>query len=99
MALAHERFSEKRWSPPWVRHQHVTRYQWVTQFTVGRRVIDTACGTGYGAKMLLDGGARDVLAFDRSPKAIEEAQRFYSSDRLLFRLCDAVHLPVSDASC
>ena len=35
-----ERLSADQWVPPWIRHQHLTRYEWACQFTAGGTVID-----------------------------------------------------------
>jgi ubiquinone/menaquinone biosynthesis C-methylase UbiE len=99
MQIPVERLSERRWMPPWLRYQHLERYRWVSGLTVGRSVIDAACGTGYGAALLARDGARQVLAFDLAPEAIEEARRLYQADPLRFEVADVTRLPVPDRSC
>ena len=98
MGLAVERFAEARWVPPWIRRQHVARYQWVSQVTVGCTVVDAACGTGYGARMIAARGAKQVTGFDLSAEAIEEANRCARMDRVSFEVADVTKLPVADHS-
>jgi len=91
--------SLKRWIPSWVRCQHLARYEWVAARVQGLEVIDAACGTGYGARMLLDAGARSVKAFDLSAEAIEESRRDFSADKLAFAIGDVTRLPLPDQCC
>jgi predicted RNA methylase len=56
---------------PWtddlqVVYEHYHRYALAARFTNGARVLDLACGEGYGAA-LLAAGARDVVAVDIRP--------------------------------
>lgn len=96
-----ERVSLSARLAPWVRHQHVSRYAWACEFARGARVVDAACGTGYGAWMLAhDGQAATVEAFDLSPAAIAEARGAYGAlDALRFAVGDATKLPAADRSC
>ena len=95
-----ERLSEQQWVPPWIRHQHLTRYQWACEFTLNRSVIDAACGTGYGAAILVErGGAREVLGFDCSAEAIAEAKHVCRLDAVKFEVADVLRLPVADQAC
>ena len=95
-----ERFSPARWTPPWVRHQHMTRYSWVSEFARGARVIDAACGTGYGSELIARFANPTLVdGFDVSTDAIAEATvKFGHVPGLSFRKADVVSLPVDDAS-
>jgi ubiquinone/menaquinone biosynthesis C-methylase UbiE len=92
-----ERLHAGAWVPPWIYHQHITRYQWAGPLVQGKTVLDAACGTGYGSNMLLEAGAQSVDGFDVSAEAIAEAQNNHARDRLRFALGDVTRLPVSDA--
>ena len=60
-----------------IRRDHVARYEWAARLLAPEsRVIDLACGVGYGAAILHDAG-HAVAAFDRSAFAIEYARRHY----------------------
>ncbi len=83
-----ERLALDRFSSPWLRNQHLARYRWATAFASGRRVLDAACGTGYGSRMLLEAGARQVVSMDVSREASGSA----------FVRGDAARLPAKDRS-
>ena len=63
--------------PEWAKlaGPHLARYLWAGELVAGRRVLDVACGSGYGAVLLRHAGARHVLGVDRDPAAIERADR------------------------
>lgn len=83
---------------PWLWYQHVARYQWASQFAKGCKVIDAACGTGYGSKIVLDNGAERYDGFDLSVDAISEARRLYDIEGLRFERGDVTCLPVEGHS-
>lgn len=58
---------------------HVARYMWARRFVrPGDRVLDAACGLGYGSRVLAEGTlARSVLGVDLDPKAITYASEHY----------------------
>jgi len=48
-----------------IRRDHVERYLWAArQLGASCRVVDFACGIGYGAKILAEAG-HQVVGFDR----------------------------------
>jgi SAM-dependent methyltransferase len=98
MALVLERVSEAAWAPLWVRHQHLARYRWASSFLRGSRVIEAACGTGFGAALLADAGAAQVDGFDLSAEAIQEAQAKHARANVHFEVGDVTHLPVAPGS-
>lgn len=55
---------------------HVERYKFACRYVKGR-VLDAACGCGYGSKMLEDAGCR-VVAVDLENEAIQFARKHYS---------------------
>lgn len=56
---------------------HIARYQWVQQFCKGVIVLDTACGVGYGTKILAE-VAEHVHGVDKSADAIQYAWEYYA---------------------
>lgn len=64
-----ERLALDRFSSPWLRNQHLARYRWAATFAPGLRVLDAACGTGYGSRILSEAGARRVTSMDISSEA------------------------------
>lgn len=66
---------------------HVGRYAWACGI-VGerRRMLDVACGAGYGAKMYADAFPKaEVLGVDYDERAVAYAQRTYKSKNLRYR--------------
>jgi SAM-dependent methyltransferase len=98
MRIEEERFCPNGFAPPWVRHQHLERYRWAAQFVAGKRVLDAACGTGYGTAILANAGATIVDGFDGSPEAVAIAKTSWKLSNVCFAVANAEHLPVSDAS-
>lgn len=67
-----------------IRRDHVARYEWVAaRLPKGSRVLDLACGVGYGARILAEAG-HTVIAVDASTEAIEYAHDHYHHDRVTF---------------
>jgi O-antigen biosynthesis protein len=96
MQIPVERLSENAWMPPWVRHEHYARYEWAAGLTVGGTVVDAACGSGYGARVLLRGGAAHVDGFDIAPDAIAEANNRHAGAGSRFQQADVTQLPTPD---
>lgn len=60
-----------------IRRDHVARYEFVAaRLPKGSRVLDLACGVGYGAYILAQAG-HTVTAADASPDAIAYARKYY----------------------
>ncbi len=81
----------------WYR-RHLVVYEWIAARVGGRRVVDMACGEGYGSNVLA-GGAASVVGVDANPEAHEHARLRYVRDNLRFErdlvetfseTCDAV---------
>ncbi|TVR34344.1 MAG: class I SAM-dependent methyltransferase [Spirochaetaceae bacterium] len=71
----------------------VQRYEVAVSWLYGRfggrpvRILDMACGSGYGSKLLSAMG--EVVAVDIEPRAVEYAQEMYGGDGLTFRVGSA----------
>jgi SAM-dependent methyltransferase len=80
--------------PEWAKlaGPHLARYLWAGELVAGRRVLDVACGSGYGAVLLRHAGARHVLGVDRDPAAIERARVRFGDAGIEFRCADALDL-------
>jgi 2-polyprenyl-3-methyl-5-hydroxy-6-metoxy-1,4-benzoquinol methylase len=66
----------------WYR-RHVAVYEWIAARVEGQRVIDMACGEGYGSDLLARGGA-SVVGVDANPEAHEHARLRYRRPNLRF---------------
>ncbi|HVR46039.1 MAG TPA: class I SAM-dependent methyltransferase [Candidatus Binatia bacterium] len=64
----------------------------------GCRVLDGACGTGYGTSLLRRAGADYVEGVDLSEESINEAESLYRDPGIRFRRGDLLSLEVPDAS-
>ncbi len=96
MRIEEERFYPDDFMPPWVRHQHLERYRWAAKFVAGKRVLDVACGTGYGTAILAKAGATQVDGFDCSPEAVAFARKTWPMPNVRFDVATADRLPVPD---
>jgi SAM-dependent methyltransferase len=54
----------------------------------GLRVLDLGCGEGYMARMLLEGGASEVVGLDISREMISAAKLATTNERAQFSACD-----------
>jgi SAM-dependent methyltransferase len=81
----------------WYR-RHLVVYEWIAARTAGLRVVDLACGEGYGSAVLA-GTAGSVVGVDANPEAFEHARLRYTRPGLRFERtpidtfaepCDAV---------
>src|SRR5262245_32200757 len=81
----------------WYR-RHLVVYEWIAARTQGERVVDMACGEGYGSSVLA-GSAAAVVGVDANPEAHEHARLRYQRPNLRFERdlvetfaepCDAV---------
>lgn len=71
-----------------IRNDHLARYLWAAERLGDRgRVIDAACGCGYGSSILADRGF-SVTAFDIAPDAIEYARSHWDRPGIDWRICD-----------
>lgn len=73
---------------------HLSRYDFAASFTSGQRVLDIACGIGYGSYQIASlGNAILTVGADISPDAIQHAQRNFQHSSLRYRLIDGQELP------
>ena len=63
--------------------RHLVVYRWIAERCAGQRVVDMACGEGYGAAVLA-GTAADVVGVDANPEAFEHARLRYRTRNLQF---------------
>ena len=67
----------------WFR-RHLAVYQWIAGRVAGMRVLDMACGEGYGSDTLARTAA-EVVGVDANPEAHEHARLRYRRANLRFR--------------
>ena len=70
------------------RAQQLARYEYALRYVRdGDRVVDAACGVGYGSRILAQ-KARKIFAIDRNREFVEYAQRKYDHPRIDHILTD-----------
>lgn len=74
------------------RRFHLGRYEFARQHAAGQRVLDAACGTGYGCALLAEVAAR-VDGVDLSREAIEWAGRNYGRPNTSFHAAGVEFTP------
>ena len=72
--------------------EHVHRYLWAQQFSRGKRVLDIACGEGYGSEILARFAAH-VIGVDLSEDTVVHASRKYCRKNLEFLVGSATRYP------
>jgi SAM-dependent methyltransferase len=80
----------------WFR-RHLVVYRWIASRVGGRRVVDLACGEGYGSAVLAR-TAVSVVGVDANPEAFEHARLKYSGPTLRFERT-MIELWDGDADC
>jgi SAM-dependent methyltransferase len=69
---------------------HVERYEFAARRLPRGRVLDLACGVGYGTKLLAERTGNPVLGADLAAEAIHYASRRYGGPGVEFRVADAM---------
>jgi len=80
----------------WYR-RHLVVYEWIAERAGGRRVVDLACGEGYGSAVLAR-TAESVVGVDANPEAFEHARLRYTTDRVRFER-DMIETWSGDVDC
>lgn len=75
-----------------ISYEHWHRYLFAKQFCTGKKVLDIACGEGYGSAYLAK-FASHTTGVDISAEAIDHARNKYGGTHIEFVLSDAVQLP------
>jgi len=91
-------FTGERFTPECVReiwYEHYHRYVFAREFVAGLKVLDAACGEGYGSALLAT-AASYVAGADISETAVEHARGRYAAEKLDFFVSDCLSLPFDD---
>lgn len=75
--------------------EHIYRYRFSVPYVHNKRVLDIACGEGYGSAALLAAGATALTGVDVSAAVCDHALRRYNVNALVG---DASAIPLADAS-
>jgi SAM-dependent methyltransferase len=74
---------------------HMARYEFAREWAAGKRVLDIACGTGYGTAILARDGAACAVGVDIDSGTIERARACYDLPNLSFLVGDAERPPIT----
>src|SRR5215831_4273068 len=85
---------------PWIKdatiaYEHLHRYAYAATLVQHKRVLDLACGEGYGAK-LLSASASFVLGIDIDENTVRHAREKYGSANLKFDSGSITAVPVKE---
>jgi ubiquinone/menaquinone biosynthesis C-methylase UbiE len=78
-------------------NEHLARYLFAARLARHKRVLDIACGTGYGAHELA-ATAASVVGIDLATDAVHYAANHYAKPNLAFLQAAASRLPFTDHS-
>jgi SAM-dependent methyltransferase len=91
MTLERERISGREW--PWLRHEHLSRYEFAAQRIPGGTVVDCASGAGFGTRVFAATSARRIVGIERDLATIRRARNVAPSAH--FCCGDAHALPLA----
>jgi O-antigen biosynthesis protein len=77
--------------------EHLHRYAMAAELSVGRSVLDVACGEGYGSS-LLSRVANSVIGIDADEETVLHAHRRYANENAHFVIARCENLPVKSRS-
>ncbi|MCW7536287.1 methyltransferase domain-containing protein [Aquabacterium sp. A7-Y] len=72
--------------------EHFNRYAVAAEACKGKKVLDIACGEGYGSKLLSQWGASTVTGVDVSVEAIAAANKYFSGENVRYLRTDGTDL-------
>ncbi len=84
---------------PWLEeaaigYEHLHRYAYATQLVQNKRVLDLACGEGYGSYLLAK-TAESVVGIDIDERAIKHARNKYIKQNLEFKVGSITEVPTA----
>ena len=80
-----------------IRIEHIQRYRFAIEWVKGKKVLDAACGEGYGSG-LLSQYAEAVVGMDLDQTTVDNANEKYGTKNLSFIQGNIASLPFGDAS-
>ena len=96
--MAHLDFPKKASYNALEAYIHLNRYAFARPFCEGTRILDAACGQGYGSYLMKTWGAKEVTGIDIDAAAIAQASALFREDGLHYLQHTVEQLPFPDAS-
>jgi len=71
---------------------HLERYRFAARHARPGRLLDLACGVGYGTRLVADeaAGVAEAVGVDVAPEAVAYARDHYARPGVRFEVCDAL---------
>jgi SAM-dependent methyltransferase len=79
-----------------VEADHLERYRFACQYARNRKVLDIACGSGYGAPLLIEASASQYVGMDINENCVRYAKRRYESKHSIFLVGDICSLEAQE---
>ncbi|MEI6288260.1 MAG: methyltransferase domain-containing protein [bacterium] len=78
-----------------IEDEHLSRYEFASRYIKDKIVLDVACGTGYGSK-IMSSTAKQVIGVDISDEVIKFAKEHYQNNNLEYFCHDSTSLFFSE---
>lgn len=95
--MAEERQAYNEISPWWGEHIHRYR-EAINRLPKNARVLDLACGNGYGTFLISDYTSEMVIGGDLDKTAIRNCKKLFQKSNLVYKQIDATNIPYEDQS-
>ncbi len=82
--------------PPGILSVHLKRYEFSMRYCKGKKVLDAACGVGYGSAHLAQAAAY-VKGIDIDPETIAYGQTRYQMENVTFHVMDVTKTNYADS--
>ena len=79
-----------------IHKEHVSRYEFACDYVKDKKILDIACGVGYGSKMFLEHNAKSVIGCDLSNESLDYAKEHFSGKNIEFYKKDIRSLDFPD---
>ncbi|SPY14287.1 family 2 glycosyl transferase [Paenibacillus polymyxa] len=79
-----------------VLEEHLRRYELACEYSKDKIILDAACGTGYGSKMMQSAGAAMVIGVDIDQDSVNNAKKNYHGDNINFLHGNVNKLPFKE---
>ncbi len=71
-----------------VEADHVERYRFLEPYVKDKKVLDIACGVGYGSRLIMEAGASRYIGVDISEESVQYAKQQFRSENVSFIAAD-----------
>ncbi len=79
-------------------NDHAARYNFAKKYIKNKKVLDIACGSGYGSLLMMNAKPYAITAVDNSKDAVSYAKERYPHKKITYKTGDAIKIPLKDKS-